>query len=146
MITGFNHSGFVVQDIDKMIHFYRDLLGLEILSESDNIAPPEGNHTGIPGAHRYLVFVGKQDSTHRLELVHFIEPPSTSGHLERNQLGASHVCFNVENIQDLYDKLTSQGIKFVTPPIMRDLPEGGQHGICYANDPEGNWLEFIQQS
>ena len=78
---------------DKMIHFYRDVLGLEILSESDNLAPPEGNHTGIPGAHRYLVFVGKQDSTHRLELVHFIEPPSPSGHLERNQLGASHVLY-----------------------------------------------------
>ncbi len=145
MVTGFNHSGFVVKNLETMLHFYRDLLGLTVLSESDNLAPPEGNHTGIPGAHRYLVFVGKEDSAHRLELVHFIEPPSPNGHLERNQLGASHVCFNVENLESLYIRLQSHDIEFVTPPIFRDLPEGGKHGICYAKDPEGNWLEFIQQ-
>ena len=27
MITGFNHSGFVVKDIEKMVAFYRDSLG-----------------------------------------------------------------------------------------------------------------------
>ena len=30
MIKGFNHSGFVVRDLEKMVSFYRDDLGLEI--------------------------------------------------------------------------------------------------------------------
>ena len=33
MITGFNHSGFVVKDLEKMVSFYRDDLGLEIERE-----------------------------------------------------------------------------------------------------------------
>lgn len=144
MITGFNHSGFVVRDIDKMVEFYRDVLGLEVMREVDSVAPPEGDHTGIPGARRTLVFVGKTDGEHALELVHFREPPSPEGHLERNQLGAAHVCFNVDDLEGLYRDLTARGIQFVTQPLWRDTPNGGRRGICYCQDPEGNWLEFIQ--
>ena len=144
MITGFNHSGFVVKDIDKMVAFYRDLLGLTVLRDVDSKAPPEGDHTGIPGAHRTLVFVGKTDGDHALELVHFIEPPSPPGHLDRHQLGAAHVCFNVDDLEELHEELEAQGVRFVTDPIFRVLPGGGRFGICYAQDPEGNYLEFIQ--
>ena len=144
MITGFNHSGFVVRDIDKMVAFYRDVLGLTVLREVDSKAPPEGDHTGIPGAQRTLVFVGKTDGDHALELVHFIEPPSPAGHLDRHQLGAAHVCFNVDDLETLHRELEGQGVRFVTDPIFRELPGGGRFGICYAQDPEGNYLEFIQ--
>tara|TARA_Y100001970_G_scaffold173703_1_gene212126 strand:- start:70 stop:504 length:435 start_codon:yes stop_codon:yes gene_type:complete len=143
MITGFNHSGFVVKDLEKMVSFYRDDLGLKIEREVDSLSPKSGDHTGIPGAHRTLVFVGK-GGEHALELVYFINPKSPSGHLDRNQLGASHICFNVEKIEELYENLLSKGIKFVTPPIMSVTEDGKEKGICYCQDPEGNWIEFIQ--
>ena len=50
MVTGFNHSGFVVNDIDKMVAFYKDALGLRVEREVDSKAPDTGDHTGIPGA------------------------------------------------------------------------------------------------
>ncbi len=143
MITGFNHSGFVVKNLEKMISFYRDDLGLKIEREVDSRAPESGDHTGIPGAHRTLIFVGK-GGEHTLELVYFINPKSPSGHLERHQLGASHICFNVEKIEDLYKDLLSKGVNFVTPPIMSITEDGREKGICYCQDPEGNWIEFIQ--
>lgn len=74
-----------------MVAFYRDILTLTVLREVDSVAPPEGDHTGIPGAHRMLVFVGKAEGDHALDLVHFIESPSPDGHLDRHQLGAAHV-------------------------------------------------------
>ena len=144
MIAGFNHSGFVVQDIDLMVAFYRDTLGLTVMNEIDSVAPPEGDHTGIPGAHRTLVFVGKPKVDHALELVHFIDPPSPGGHLDRHQLGAAHICFNVTALEALHQALSSKGVRFVTEPIMTDTPEGLRRGICYAQDPEGNYVEFIQ--
>ena len=144
MIAGFNHSGFVVQDIDLMVAFYRDTLGLTVMNEIDSVAPPEGDHTGIPGAHRTLVFVGKPEGDHALELVHFIDPPSPGGHLDRHQLGAAHICFNVTDLEALHQELSSKGVRFVTEPIMTYTPEGLRRGICYAQDPEGNYVEFIQ--
>ena len=146
MLTGFNHSGIVVRDLEAMVKFYRDALGLEVVREVDSVAPPEGDHTGIPGARRRLVFMGWPGGGHALELVHFIEPPSSEGHLDRHQLGASHVCFNVEGLQPLYDRLSREGTRFVTPPIYRDAPNQGRIGICYSQDPEGNWLEFLEEA
>ena len=146
MVTGFNHSGFVVRDIDKMVAFYTEMLGLTVAREVDSVAPPEGDHTGIPGARRKLVFVGKPEGEHVLELVHFIEPPSPDGHLERYQLGASHVCFNVDDLEGLHGELTAKGVKFVTAPKFRESADGVRIGVCYAQDPEGNWLEFIERT
>ena len=146
MVTSFNHSGIVVQDLDAMVAFYRDTLGLSVIREVESVAPPEGNHTGIPGSRRMLVFVGKPEGEHVLELVHYRQPESPDGRLERNQLGASHVCFNVEGLADLHQRLTADGIRFVTPPIYKDLPDGARTGICYAQDPEGNWLEFVERT
>ena len=65
MVIGFNHSGFVVADLDVMVGFYRDALGLEVVREVDSVAPPEGDHTGIPGARRRLVFVRRRPATMR---------------------------------------------------------------------------------
>ena len=146
MVAGFNHSGFVIRDMDKMVQFYRDSLGLTVIRESESIAPADGDHTGIPGAHRALVFVGREGGEHILELVHYVNPPSPEGHLERNQLGAAHVCFNVDDLEKLHSRLEAEGIEFVTEPKFRVTPEGGRRGICYAKDPEGNWLEFIEAS
>ena len=146
MVTGFNHSGFVVRDLERMVRFYRNSLGLTVIREVESNSPPTGDHTGIPGAQRLLVFVGKPNGEHLLELVHFINPPSPDGHLERNQLGAAHVCFNVDNIDNIYAKLDSEGVEFVTKPIYKDSPDGTRIGVCYAKDPEGNWLEFIEKS
>ena len=144
MVTGFNHSGFVVKDIEKMIAFYRDALGLRVVREIDSVAPPEGDHTGISGAHRRLVFMGKAEGGHALELVYYISPPSPDGYLDRHQLSAAHVCFDVEDLQRLYDDLSAKGVRFTTPPKYSTLPSGARRGICYAQDPEGNWLEFLE--
>ena len=145
MVIGFNHSGIVINDLQTTISFYRDSLGLEVTREIDSFAPPEGDHTGIPGARRKLVFMGHPNSEHVLELVHFIEPASPEGHLDRHQLGASHVCFNVEKLDELHERLTKQGVRFLTKPKYRDA-DGIRTGICYAQDPEGNWLEFIERT
>ena len=146
MVTGFNHSGFVVNDLEDMIAFYRDIIGLEVEKEIDSVAPPHGDHTGIPGARRKLIFMGKSEEKHSLELVHFIKPPSPEGHLQRNQLGSAHICFDVEDLSSLYSQLKKKGVHFVTSPKFATSTDGITRGVCYANDPEGNWLEFIETS
>ena len=144
MIKSFFHSGLVVKDMDKMVAFYRDSMGLTVLREATSKAPPEGDHTGIPGAERKLVFLGYSEGGHQIELVTYIDPPSPEGHLDKHQLGASHICFYVSDMQAVYEKLSAEGIHFVTPPITRDNADGSHGGICYFQDPEGNYLELIE--
>jgi catechol 2,3-dioxygenase-like lactoylglutathione lyase family enzyme len=143
MVTGFNHSGFVVKDLAKEVAFYRDVIGLEVLRELDS-GPEASRHTGIPNARRKLVFMGKRGDGHQLELVQFIEPSSHEGHVRNNVLGAAHVCFNVKGLDKQYDVMKSKGMRFLTPLVVRQAPSGGAIRICYGQDPEGNWLEFIE--
>jgi catechol 2,3-dioxygenase-like lactoylglutathione lyase family enzyme len=146
LVTGFNHSGVVVKDLSAIIEFYCDVLGLEVLREVDSIAPPNGDHTGIPGARRKLVFVGLPGDGHQLELVHYLNPIPSDGHLHHHQYGSSHVCFNVADLEGIYTDLSAKGIRFVTEPKYRTTPDGARVGICYALDPEGNYLEFIERT
>ncbi|MCH7735402.1 MAG: VOC family protein [Chloroflexi bacterium] len=143
MVTGFNHTGLVVDDIERMVSFYCDDLGLEELNRVESNAPPEGNHTGISGSRRTLVFVGFEDG-HKIELVKYHEPESTDGHQEIPELGTAHICFNVDDLEKTHSELSARGVRFVTAPLFRETEGGGRHGIVYAQDPEGNWLEFIE--
>ena len=58
MIIGIHHTGIVVHDIAAMQTFYCEAFGLQILGQIESVAPLTGNHTGIPGARRTLVFLG----------------------------------------------------------------------------------------
>ena len=146
MVMGFNHSGVVVKDIDKIVAFYRDVLGLEVEREVDSKAPPTGDHTGIPGVHRKLVFMGFPNGEHSLELVYYHTPEPKDGHLHHTQLGGSHICFNVANLAELHAKLSEQGVRFITEPKFRMVANGFRVGICYALDPEGNYLELMERT
>ena len=142
MVTGFHHTGIVVQDIDRMVEFYTRELGLNVLRRILSVAPPEGNHTGIPGARRTLVFVGFEGD-HQIELVHYIDPPAREGYLDKHQFGATHVCFRVADLRETYGRLRARGVRFETAPKFQEA-DGKTIGVIYARDPEGNWLEFIE--
>ena len=140
MVSGLNHTGIVVNDLERMVGFYCDDLGLTELNRVESNAPPEGNHTGIPGSRRTLVFVGFEDG-HRIELVKYHEPLSAVRVEGMTRLGAAHICFDVDDIGKTHAELSAKGIEFVTAPIIHHT-ENGRSGIVYAQDPEGNWLEF----
>ena len=144
LCNSLHHTGVVVANLEQMVRFYTEQLGMQVRLELDSIAPPTGNHTGIPRARRKLVFLGFPGEDHQVELVHYLDPPATNGYLDKHQLGAMHLCFNVDDLEASYQTLQAQGVRFVTEPKWSPTPEGLSIGVVYAQDPEGNWIELIQ--
>ena len=122
-----------------------DVLDLQVIRRfsSDH---QSSQHTGLSNAYRELVFLGKPGKDHMLELIQFIEPEITNdGHIPNTHIGAAHICFNVENLKEFYEKLCLKGMVFLTEPITRKDDHGNSISICYGRDPEGNWIEFIEK-
>jgi len=143
MITGFDHIGLVVQNVKDQLYFYCDLLGLEVENEKDVFAPPTGDHTGIPDVHRKLIFLHNKAGVPMLELIYYVKPQSPAGHaLEHHQVNGIHLCFCVKNLEGMYENLVKKGVRFLTPPKYLTRPAGDPVRLAYAQDPEGNWVEF----
>jgi catechol 2,3-dioxygenase-like lactoylglutathione lyase family enzyme len=143
MITSINHSGIIVRDLDVMVAFYEGL-GLEVTARYESHGGEDGDHAGIPGSERHEVFLGLDEEGHQIELLYYATPPSGPGHLDLHQLGATHICFIVDDLVTTHAELTAKGIGFVREPWFGTTPDGTEWGAAYFQDPEGNWLELIQ--
>ena len=144
-MKGMHHVGITVKDLDASIRFYHDVLGLEFSNEpSPWFEDPElGPAVGCPGAALRQVSLVLGDTT--LELLEYKNPPSeTAAPLISNNLGASHVAFQVDDIEGKKAELEAKGITFFSPVNVVD--EGVLAGWrwVYFSDPDGYPLELVQ--
>jgi catechol 2,3-dioxygenase-like lactoylglutathione lyase family enzyme len=139
MVAGFSHTGFVVQDVARMTAFYRDVIGLSVLREAALDGDLASEVTGFDDAIVNVVFLGRPQERHMLELVQYINPAGGDAHGARNDAGCAHVCFTVDDIAATYERLIGQGVQFAGPPVRM-----GTLLAANARDPEGNWIEFIE--
>ena len=140
-----NHTGLSVSNMDRSLEFYRDTLGLEI--ERDNILEGDflAQFTGLPESKVHIVYLGNGDGRHSVELVEFLNPIAPPQ--EHSLLGSSHLGFFVDDLDQFYTVLSSIGNRFLSPPILRpDTTYPMVRKLCLAQDPDGNWLEFMERA
>ena len=143
MLKSIYHTGFVVQDVEKSLAFYTEVMGLKLLYRTHRDDEFVERVLGFEGAHIRGAFMSLGNG-HALELIQYIYPPSAEGHTDRNNLGATHLAFKVENLDQYYATMSQKGLRFVNPPA--PLVEDGVlvRKAAYCQDPDGNWLEFVE--
>lgn len=140
MITSVNHTGFVVSDLEKSVAFYRDVIGLELERNLEREGEPISHLLGYENTHIKGAMLRSPDGNH-LELIQYINPEASDRPTEeRASLGASHLAFNVERLEETFDQLIRNGAKQLNPPTQM---EPGRM-VCYLQDPDGNWIELIE--
>ena len=114
------HSSLLVQDTDRSITFYRDVLGLEV-----DYSRPD---LGFPGA---WLNVGYQQ-------IHLLELPNPDSAEGRPEHGGRdrHTAMQVTDIEKLQSRLEAAGIAFTRS-------KSGRKAI-FTRDPDGNALEFVE--
>jgi catechol 2,3-dioxygenase-like lactoylglutathione lyase family enzyme len=144
MLKSFFHTGFVVKDIDTSAKFYTEVLGMRMGERFEREGAFVEQVLAFPGAHIDRAMLDKGEG-HKLELVQYLNPTSGSPTVNRNDLGAAHLAFFVEDLDKFYAETSQKGLKYNNPPT----PATDDHGevlmkACYAQDPDGNWLEFVE--
>ena len=144
MLKSMFHTGFVVKDIDRTIDFYTNVMGLKLVGRTERSGDFASKLLAFPDAHIKGAFVELGDG-HQLELIQYINPPVGEGRLNRNDAGASHLAFFVENIEEFYADKSHSGLTFNSDPAsLYDTDGKLLRKALYAQDPDGNWLEFVE--
>jgi catechol 2,3-dioxygenase-like lactoylglutathione lyase family enzyme len=120
-IKGLSHIVLYVNDLDKMVAFYRDVLGLVKYREQAG----------------RMVFLTADPNIedHQLAL--------TKGR-EGNAKIVAHIAWRVDTpaeVKDFYERFKSQGVP-IDHCVSHAYEEMGNTVSCYFLDPEGNRLEI----
>ena len=144
MVQSFWHAALVVEDLEKILEFYVGVLGLQIERRIDFSGEFSSRVLGFPNMEGKSALVGAGPK-HDIEIFQFISPVAAEKHPPMNSPGTGWLAFMVEDIDEIYRKLTDYGIKCVSSPNIRHTPEPGRAtGVFFAQDPEGNWMEFAE--
>ncbi len=143
MIVGIHHTAISVKNMDRSLAFYRDLLGMELLSDQSWEGSPESNpkpekimNLKNPAARQAILKCGNS----HIELFEFKHPEPAPMAEDRpvHDHGYTHFSLDVKDVDDEYERLSKAGVKFHCPPINL----GPRCRTTYGRDPEGNVIEF----
>ncbi len=145
-----DHVNIVVSDLERSLHFYRDLLGFPEIRRARLEGDWIESIVGLKGVCADVVYVQPPGGGPRIELLSYVMPPGTSlpGTTIPNTVGLRHIAFRVDDIHAEYERLQNEGVQFVGPPTQ--VPPGavkhdaGQKTLCYFRDPDGVILEFAE--
>ncbi len=120
------HTRYRLNDLDRSVNFYRDVLGLEEVRRHKS---PRGSE---------LVFLKAPESEETIELCHF----PNSGPVEV-QPDLTHLAFQVDSLEEFGRHLAELGLKYSDGPTYK--PDGSG-GFAFIDAPEGYEIELIQRS
>ncbi len=138
------HFGIVVQDLDRVLGYYRDFLGFVETRRMEESGEFLETVLGISGIRVTTVKMKGSEGEVLLELLKFHHPQSEGDVIPKRsltQLGPTHFALTVANVEALYQKLRVAGHRFISEP--RISADGGAK-VCFGFDPEGNPIEFVE--
>ena len=122
------HTMLRVGDLERSIAFYRDVLGMQLLSRKDY---PDGKFT--------LAFLGygKNPEHAEIELTH-------NWGVAAYELGTAygHIAISTDDMDGTLARLKEQGIEPERPPYT--ISAGGNR-LCFVRDPDNYRVEIIER-
>ncbi|MBY3537524.1 VOC family protein [Rhizobium laguerreae] len=140
-----NHVGIVVSDLASSIKFYEALTGTKI-ENVDQIGGPR--MAAVQGMEKVLI---KYANVHldnlNIDLLQYDEPKPKTASYQGNDIGAMHLCFEVDDLDAVYRRMKDAGLEFSGEPIIFEdgdgLKKGAGTAVAYFDDPDGTHLEII---
>jgi lactoylglutathione lyase len=118
------HTRYRVNDLERTVKFYREVLGLEEVRRHKS---PRGSE---------LVFLKAPQSDELIEITYF--PGSGPVHVQPD---LTHLAFEVDSLDEFAKHIARFGIKFSDGPHL--MPDGS--GFAFIDAPEGYEIELMQQ-
>lgn len=130
-VTGIDHVGIAVADLDEAVAWYRDVLGLHVTHTEVN--EEQGVHEAMVGAGDAAV-----------QLLAPLRPDSPIGKfLDRHGPGLQQLAFRVTDLDAVITHLTARGVR-----LLYDQPRRGTAGsritFIHPKDAGGVLVELVE--
>ena len=142
MFVGIHHTALSTPDLDRLVAFYQECFDFQI--EFDY--PWDESNEDFKRTHAEPETRGRvimiACGSARLEIFEYAKPaPRPDIENRKNaDLGISHFCFEVQDIEKERQRLESAGMKFQSEII----EQNGAIKNFYGRDPDGNLIEVIE--
>jgi catechol 2,3-dioxygenase-like lactoylglutathione lyase family enzyme len=145
LFIGIDHTAIVVSDTERSIRFYRDLLGLRVVGESENYGTEQEHLANVFGAHLRITSL-RGRSAPGVELLEYLTPGDGRPFPvdERaNDLINWQICMLTLS-PDAARYLRAARIDFVSPNEL-SIPSLGLTQAVTLRDPDGHQIELIRR-
>lgn len=139
-VQGVHHIGLTVSDIQQSFDWYTKMFDLKPGPLNHGIG--DGLSRGVQLEDVELTFSMVEIGSTRIEFLQYHNPEGKPFELRNCDIGATHVCLQVDDMDTAFRELTEKGAVFNAPPVT--LTEGDLAGSqwAYLRDPDGIQLEI----
>jgi catechol 2,3-dioxygenase-like lactoylglutathione lyase family enzyme len=145
-IVGVGNFAHIVQDLDKSLAFYRDVLGLEVaMSQPFGPNPAIEKLGNTPGGQSRFVALKVPGSALGVELIEYKDIERRAQHPRFHDPGAANLALRVRDVDELFARaMKVSGVKVITvagQPVTIETPNGMLH-VVFLQDPDGFVVEL----
>lgn len=143
--VGFFHAGVTVSDMDRALAFYRDALGLELVSDVLIDQPYIFEIAAVAGEAIRVVFLRVPGSDAHVELLEYRGLERQPASSRPCDPGSGHFCLHTADVMAAQRRLRDAGFSTRSASAV-EVTQGPRTGalIVYATDPDGYHVELFQ--
>ena len=146
-LTGIEHIGLTVPNLDDATRFFAALLGAETLYDVGPFESPDdwmAAHLAVhPRARINKMRVIRCGNGPVLELFEFTAPDQSTDVPKNSDVGGWHLAFYVEDMEAALAALKTHGVSIQSGPV--EMTEGPSQGLTwlYFKAPWGQQMELV---
>ena len=149
MVGRIYHVGLVVSDLERSIHFYRDVLGLHFQDEIFMEGEATEKIFGHANCSARVAYLNGDDNNKMppIELIEFQNPRVKSNNAgDLFSTSIAEVCFYTDHIDEIYHTLIAHQVVCLSEPQYFDFSDQriGKSKAIYFKHPDGIILEMMQ--
>jgi catechol 2,3-dioxygenase-like lactoylglutathione lyase family enzyme len=141
---GYDHSAIVVENIERSLALYTDLLGFRVGGRSLNKGVEQDRLDGLKDCVVDVVGLEPADvPTPHVELLHYRQPPGRvpSADVRTTDIASTRQVYRVDDLDSLVGRLEEAGATFVSTGI---VTLGNGERAASVRDPDGHMIVLRQ--
>ena len=147
LFLGIDHTAIVVDDTDRALQLYRDVLGLRVAGASENY-DVEQEHLNNVFAARLRITALRASSGPGIELLEYLAPRdgrTAPADLRANDVAHWQTTLVAERLDGLLPLARDHTLALVSPGPVGDLPGDGFRLGALVRDRDGHGLRIVSQ-